>query len=57
MIDITQTPDLISFAGNPVFFEACSDNYMITLGDRAYFELVVTGIDTTAGHAWILRSN
>ncbi len=55
MIDITQTPDLISFAGNPVLFEACSDNYMITLGDRAYFELVVSGIDTTAGHAFHLQ--
>ena len=55
MIDITQTANLISFAGNPVIYEACSDNFLISLGDRAYFELVVSGIDATAGHTFSLH--
>ena len=41
MIDITETPNLISFAGNPVIYEACSGNYQVSLGSFAYFELVV----------------
>ncbi|MEI7662593.1 MAG: hypothetical protein WCK34_10355 [Bacteroidota bacterium] len=55
MIDITQTANLISFAGNPVIYEACSDNFLISLGDRAYFELVVFGIETAAGHTFSLH--
>jgi len=55
MIDITETPNLISFAGNPVIFEACSSDYLVSLGDRSFFELVVSGIDTTAGHSLTLK--
>ena len=55
MIDITEEPNLISFAGNPVIYEACSDNYLISLGSRAYFEMVVSGIDTTVGHSFQLQ--
>jgi hypothetical protein len=52
MIDITESPNFISFAGNPVIYEACSDNYLISLGTRACFELVVSGIDTSTGHSF-----
>ncbi|MEI6683766.1 MAG: hypothetical protein WCO44_14105 [Bacteroidota bacterium] len=55
MIDIIQSPSLISFAGNPVCFEACSDNYLVSTGSRAYFELVVSGIDQTEGHGFQLK--
>ena len=55
MIDITEEPNLISFAGNPVIYEACSDNYLISLGSMAYFELVISGIDTTVGHSFHLQ--
>jgi hypothetical protein len=55
MIDITETPNLISFAGNPVIYEACSDNYQTSLGVRAYFEMVVSGIDTNVGHTFQLQ--
>ena len=55
MIDITEEPNLISFAGNPVIYEACSDNYLISLGSFAYFELVVSAVDTTVGHSFHLQ--
>lgn len=55
MIDITETPSLISFAGNPVIFEACSSDYLVSLGERSFFELVVSGIDTTTGHSFTLK--
>ena len=55
MIDITETPNLISLAGNPVIFEACSSDYLVSIGERAMFELVVSGIDTTAGHSFTLK--
>ena len=55
MIDITETPNLISFAGNPVIYEACSDNHKISYGSYAYFELIVTGIDTIVGHSFHLQ--
>jgi len=55
MIDITETPNLISFAGNPVIFEACTDNYRISWGACAYFELVVSSIDITVGHSFELQ--
>ena len=55
MIDITEEPNLISFAGNPVIFEGCSDNFILSLGTYAYFELVVSGIDTTIGHSFTLQ--
>ncbi len=55
MIDITKTPNLISFAGNPVIFEASSDNYLISCGTNAYFELVISSVDTTIGHHFTLN--
>jgi hypothetical protein len=55
MIDITESPNFISFAGNPVIYEACSDNYLVSLGSRGYFELVVSGIDTIVGHSLHLQ--
>jgi hypothetical protein len=55
MIDITETPNLVSFAGNPVLFEACSSEYLVSLGTRAEFELVVSGIDTNVGHSFTLK--
>ena len=55
MIDITETPNLISFAGNPVIFEACSSDYLVSLGERSFFELVVSGIDTTTGHSFTMK--
>lgn len=55
MIDITESPNFISFAGNPVIYEACSDNYLVSLGSRGYFELVVSGIDTAVGHSFQLQ--
>ena len=55
MIDITETPNLVSFAGNPVIFEACSSDYLVSLGSRAVFELVVSGIDTNVGHSFTLK--
>jgi len=55
MIDITETPNLISFAGNPVIFEACSSDYLVSLGERSFFELVVSGIDTTTGYSFTLK--
>ncbi len=55
MIDITESPSLISFAGNPVIFEACSSDYLVSLGTRAVFEMVVSGIDTNIGHSFTLR--
>ena len=55
MIDITETPNLISFAGNPVIFEGCSDNFILSCGAYAYFELVVSGVDTTIGHSFTLQ--
>ncbi|NCA76939.1 MAG: hypothetical protein EOM90_11430 [Alphaproteobacteria bacterium] len=55
MIDITESPNFISFAGNPVIYEACSDNYLVSLGSRGYFELVVSGIDTALGHSFHLQ--
>ena len=55
MIDITESPNFISFAGNPVIYEACSDNYLISLGSRSSFELVVSGIDTSVGHSFKLQ--
>jgi hypothetical protein len=55
MIDITETPNLISFAGNPVIYEACSDNFWVSHGAQAYFELIVGGIDTNIGHQFTLK--
>jgi hypothetical protein len=55
MIDITESPSLISFAGNPVIFEACSSDYLVSLGTRALFEMVVSGIDTNIGHSFTLK--
>ena len=55
MIDITEQPNLISFAGNPIIYEACSDNYLISLGSRASFELVVSSVDTVEGHSFKLQ--
>ncbi len=55
MIDITESPNFISFAGNPVIYEACSDNSLISLGSRASFELFVTAVDTVEGHAFHLQ--
>jgi len=55
MIDITESPSLISFAGNPVNFEACSSDYQVSLGDTASFEMIVSGIDTTEGHSFTLK--
>ncbi|MCX6248350.1 MAG: hypothetical protein NTW10_11510 [Bacteroidetes bacterium] len=55
MIDITESPSLISFAGNPVIYEACSDNYMVSHGDRSCFELIVTDIDVNIGHRFQLQ--
>ena len=55
MIDITETPNLVSFAGNPVIFEACSSDYLVSLGTKAVFELVVSGIDTNVGHSFTLK--
>jgi len=55
MIDITETPNLVSFAGNPVLFEACSSEYLVSLGTRAECELVVSGIDTNVGHSFTLK--
>ena len=55
MIDITESPSLISFAGNPVIFEACSSDYQVSLGDTASFEMIVSGIDTTEGHSFTLK--
>jgi hypothetical protein len=55
MIDVTDSPSLISFAGNPVIFEACSSDYLVSLGTRAVFEMVVSGIDTNIGHSFTLK--
>ena len=55
MIDIIQSPPLISFAGNPVICEACSDNYLVSAGSRAYFELAVSGIDTMEDRGFTLK--
>ena len=55
MIDITESPNFISFAGNPVIYEACSDSYLISLGSRASFELVVSAVDTSIGHSFKLQ--
>jgi hypothetical protein len=55
MIDVTESPSLISFAGNPVIFEACSSDYLVSLGTRAVFEMVVSGIDTNIGHSFTLK--
>lgn len=52
MIDITESPNFISFAGNPVIYEACSDSYLFSLGSRSSFELIVSGIDTSTGHSF-----
>lgn len=55
MIDITESPSLISFAGNPVIFEVCSSDYQVSLGSFAYFELIVSSTDTTEGHSFTLK--
>src|SRR5208283_3889696 len=55
MIDITETPNLISFAGNPVIYEVCSDNYQISHGTCAYFEIIIGGIDTNIDHQFTLK--
>ncbi len=55
MIDVTESPSLISFAGNPAIFEACSSDYLVSLGKRAVFEMVVSGIDTNIGHSFTLK--
>lgn len=55
MIDITASPGLISFAGNPVIFEVCSSDYQVSLGDTASFEMIVSEIDTTEGHSFTLK--
>jgi len=55
MIDVTESPSLISFAGNPVIFEACSSDYLVSLGNRAVFEMVISGIDTNIGHSFTLK--
>ena len=55
MIEITESPSLISFAGNPVIFEGCSDDYMVSLGTRAVFEFDISGIDTNIGHSFTLK--
>jgi hypothetical protein len=50
MIDITDSPSLISFAGNPVIFEACSSDFLVSNGSLAHLEIIVSGIDMTEGH-------
>jgi len=55
MIDVTESPNFISFAGNPLIYEACSDNCLIALGSRASFELLVSSVDTVEGHAFHLQ--
>ena len=55
MIDITESPGLISFAGNPVIFEACSSDYQVSNGSCAHFEMIVSGIDTIEGHQFTLK--
>jgi len=55
MIDITESPNFISFAGNPVIYEVCSDNYLISLGSRASFEMVVSAVDINAGRKFTLQ--
>ncbi|MEI7982031.1 MAG: hypothetical protein WCI71_10285 [Bacteroidota bacterium] len=55
MVEITQTPSLISFAGNPVIFEAYSDNYQVSFGSYAYFELLVYGIETNFSRTFTIR--
>ena len=54
MIDITDSPYLVSFAGNPVIFDVCSSDYLISNGSFAAFEMVVSGIDTIEGHSFTL---
>lgn len=55
MIDITESPNLISFAGNPVVYEACSDNYQVSHGAHAFFELIVRDIDINVGRTFHLQ--
>ncbi|MDD4554443.1 MAG: hypothetical protein PHP04_09600 [Bacteroidales bacterium] len=55
MIDITDSPSLISFAGNPVIFDICSSDYLISNGSFASFEMIITGIDATEGHSFTLK--
>lgn len=55
MIEITDSPSLISFAGNPVIFGACSSDYLVSSGNNASFEMIVSGIDTVEGHSFTLN--
>lgn len=54
MIDLSLSPPLISFAGNPVVVGAVTDNHMVSYGGYAMAELLVCGIDTTPGHGFTL---
>jgi hypothetical protein len=54
MIEIQQSPSLISFAGNPIFYEVTSNNYLLTKGSQAHFELVFRDIDTAIGRTFQL---
>jgi hypothetical protein len=55
MIDVRDNPPFYLFAGNPVLFEACSDNFLVSQGSYASFEFIVYDIDTNAGRTFKLK--
>ena len=54
MIEIIQTPPLISFAGNPSIFDVFSDNSTVSYGSPASFELIVNGIEPSVGRTFTI---
>jgi hypothetical protein len=55
MIDILESPSLISFAGNPVIYSVASDNFRVSEGSQAHFELVFRDIDPQVGKTFQLN--
>jgi len=57
MVSIVKTPETLSFAENPVLAEVSSTNNIITEGEASILNIEVNGVDSTAGHTFIILAS
>lgn len=55
MVDIVKGPDFLSFAGNPVRCEVHSPEHVVSMGSQAKLKILISDIDTVAGHRFMLH--
>lgn len=53
-ITVTKSPDTVSPIGNEIALELQTDDLFSTAGSKATLTFTFTGIDTTAGHAFVI---